>query len=431
MKYINLKQDIILLLIIQLINRIFSQKNYTFNMEGQAINSNLEILTLNIDQFNCPMIPSFFFPIALVKSGHSSKGLIHITNGIAIYNKLLDKTIEGTLYQELENMKLFVSIESSNLKECYFGLSLSNSEDLDDLYINLNELKNNDIIEHKIFSFDKWEQITNDNITIKSYFYLGFNHEDFIFKNGSIIGSCDILINDSYWGCYFNELSLNNKTILLKNGTEYSYKIYFVSETYNIQFPYNLLGEIINSTDNICSTKYNDKGTEYLICDENFFKEKKYFDITLKTSEMNITIQVDGSTRYINNIKENEDEKISTKLLFPEDDNWKDTIILPLIMFKNFHVQFNEEKGKVYFYTTDPDILQVKEKESKKESDSSSGSSGLTIFLVILIIIIAIALGFGIFYFIKKRKNTENDINKFNKFEDEEDFKAMDEKRVF
>ena len=432
MKYINLQQDIILLFIIQLINRAFSQKNYTFEMEGKASDSKLNILSATIDGINCPMIPSLFFPISLLKSGYTSDDLIDKHIKIELNNPILGKTYLADLKKQVGNLELYVGAMDTGLDDCYFGLSLSNDKNLDDLYLNLNDLKNNDIIEHKIFSFDKWE-IKND--IINSKLYLGFNHENFTSKDG-IKGNCDILINDTYWGCYFNELSLNNKTILLKNETEYYYKIYFTSETYNIQFPESLKTQIINSTDDNCSPKYDgEDASEHLICNNNFFDGNKYFEMILRNSMMNITVEIDDSQRYIPNIteNENEDKKIKTRLIFSKDDTKNDLIILPLIMFKNFHVQFNEESSKIYFFTTNPDILQAESEESEKKtsSDSSSGLSGVAIFLIILIIIISIALGFGIFYFIKKKNKTENDINKFNKFEDEEDFKPMDDKRVF
>ena len=52
---------------------------------------------------------------------------------------------------------------------------------------------------------------------------------------------------------------------------------------------------------------------------------------------------------------------------------------------------------------------------------------------MILIIILVLALAFGLFYFIKKKykSNVEKDINQFNKFEDEEDAKPMNDKKVY
>ena len=52
-------------------------------------------------------------------------------------------------------------------------------------------------------------------------------------------------------------------------------------------------------------------------------------------------------------------------------------------------------------------------------------------FLVILVILILLGLCLaGVFYFKNKRK-TESNINKFSKFEDEEDYQNMNEKKVF
>lgn len=417
MKYIFLQQNIILLLVIQLINKSFSQQNFTFNMKGQGVDSELEILKASVDGIDCPMIPSLFYSIALVYNSYSENGLDELDMKITIKNLVLDNIFTGVLFHEIENMNLYLAMGGTGYTECYFGLSFSNNDGLDEMFINLNELKKNNKIEYKIFSFDKWEELTN--YTINSKLFLGFNHENFTSED-SIIGSCDILKNDSYWGCLFNELSINNNTILLKNEEDYFYKIIFTSETYNIQLPDNLRPEFINSTD--CKLKKNFDGYEDVYCDQ--LGGKDYFEMELRNSEMNITIQIDDTSRYSSLSKENK-----TRIKFSEQ--YTDLIILPLIMFKNFHVQFNGESNKIYFSTNDSTILQVVEKESKKHSSDSSGSSGLTIFLVILIIIIALGLGFGVFYFLKKRSKTENDINKFNKFEDEEDFKPMDEKRVF
>ena len=424
MKYIFLQQDIIFLLVIQLINKSFSQKNFTFNMEGHEQNSELEVLKARVDDFTNPLIPSLFYPIVLVKNGYSTNIKIkELDTDIVLKNLVITDDFTGELIQELENMHLYYAKGETNYVDFYFGLSFSNNGDLDNEYINLNELKKNNIIENKIFSFDKWEEL--DNNTINSSLYLGFNHNNFISDDG-IVGFCDVLKNDSYWGCLFNELSINNKTILLKNETNYFYKIYFTSETYNIEFPIDFQPVFINSTDYKCYYEVDTSGEEYLFCDD-YFGENDYFEMILRTSEMNITVEIDDAKRYSSNIKKN--DKRQTRIKF--SDKRQDLIILPLIMFKKFHVQFNRETNKIYFYTTDPDILQVVKKESKKDSSDSSGSSGLTIFLVILIIIIALGLGFGVFYFLKRKSKTENDINKFNKFEDEEDFKAMNEKRVF
>ena len=52
--------------------------------------------------------------------------------------------------------------------------------------------------------------------------------------------------------------------------------------------------------------------------------------------------------------------------------------------------------------------------------------------LIIFLILLTLALGLGIFWFIKqKRASVEKNINKYNKFEDEDNFQDLNEKRVF
>ena len=59
----------------------------------------------------------------------------------------------------------------------------------------------------------------------------------------------------------------------------------------------------------------------------------------------------------------NEDVKdINTKIQFKNNEYF----IFPLIMFKNFHVQFDGEANIISFYTTNKDILEVKKKKRTK-----------------------------------------------------------------
>ena len=97
---------------------------------------------------------------------------------------------------------------------------------------------------------------------------------------------------------------------------------------------------------------------------------------------------------------------------------------MPLSVFKKFHLQFDAEKRLINFYANDSDILQVKEKE--KNGSSSSG-----IIITILIILIVLVLCLGGYWFYKKKRNTEKNINNFSKFEDEEDYQKIKEKKVF
>ena len=152
---------------------------------------------------------------------------------------------------------------------------------------------------------------------------------------------------------------------------------------------------------------------------QQFFNEKNFASISLIDDNMNITIQIDSIIRFSN---KNDSEKDKTRIQF-QDINY---FIFPLIMFKNFHIQFNADNDIISFYTTDKSILQLIQKTEE------NSSNGLKVFLIILIILIIIALLFGIFVFLSKRKGSvQKSINKYNKFEDEDNFQNMNEKRVF
>ena len=95
------------------------------------------------------------------------------------------------------------------------------------------------------------------------------------------------------------------------------------------------------------------------------------------------------------------------------------------MVFKQFHIQFNAEKKLISFYTNDSSILEVR-KKGKNES-SSIGK----VFLIIFIILIILCICFVVYWIIKRRQLTEKNINHFSKFEDEEDYHTINEKKVF
>jgi len=298
----------------------------------------------------------------------------------------------------------------ANVYNCHFGISPSaNIIGLEEGNSLLNDLKNYNLIQKKIFSFQEWDIISNP---VKTKFYLGDSHNVFNSDTG-IIGTCEIYPNDSLWGCAFKEMIFNNINIPLTNETGL-YKIYFASETHNLIFPKKFEDIIIKSSNNLCTIK--DK-KEYLKC-ADFFNESYY--VPLKLTEANENFVITGQVDSLGRFNENKDEnKDYARIQFEEIDY----IILPLMAFKEFHVQFDADKNLVKFYTNNPNILKVKRYKSV--------SSGLSIFIVILIIIILLGLGFAAFWFIKNRKKTGTNINKFSKFEDEEDYQNMNEKKVF
>ena len=379
-------------------------------------------------------IPALFNPIMLIHYGVSMSELTHFDSFdmISPVFQTDGKPIDIRLYKYFFFDKYDDIIFGKNLynkeiiKQCYFGLSkgLGNYQKIDESQINLNMLKNKEFLEEKIFSFDKWI-INESNNTINSFLYLGDIHENFLSKNG-IIGTCKVEEKDSYWGCSFKEMNFNNNIISLKKDKDTYYKIYISSENHLIIFPELFKEEFKNMTNDICK---EDDDSKYLICND-LFNPENYFSIKLIDDNMIITIEVDNWNRFT--LKDSPEEKYKTRIKF--DNN--EFFIFPLIMFKNFHVQFDSNDNKISFYTTNDKILELKNKNeednSERQEPENNSSNAGTIILIIFIVLLIIALGIGVFWFINKRRSSaDKNINKYNKFEEDETFHNMDEKRVF
>lgn len=305
---------------------------------------------------------------------------------------------------------------------CYLGLSSRKGfNDLDEKYIMLNILKQNKTISKKVFSFDAWN--LNYTNLIQTFLYFGEEHEHFKLKDKEgIVGKCKVNKEYDYWGCSFTEMFFNNKTLDLRNSTGDLYKIYFSSENYNIIFPLSFADKFNESVKNKCYYPSDHLENKiYLEC-KDLFEKDDVVNLKLISDDINITIEIDNMKRFD---KRNDDiNKNKTRIKFEDSDYF----LLPLITLKKFHVQFDAENDLIYFYTTDKTLLEVK---PKKESENRS-SNGLKAFLIILIIILVLALGYGVFLFIKRRRGAvQKDINKYNKFDEDENFQNMNEKRVF
>ena len=388
-----------------------------------------ESIVLTFEYKKCTnTIPSLSIPIILAPTSFYDDSSLEMLDGrrVSTNTPLIFNTNEefsGILFKRKEDNSLW-AVEDGELLgvNCYLGLSyrLPNSSlsGLENNEINLFNLNRTRIIESPIFSFDKWNELINKSISSRLYY--GENHEDFI-SNPGIIGPCKIIENGEYWGCFFDNIYFNDKNIsLISNETKENYNIYFTSEKSEIIFPLSFQDDFLRITDDHCNILTVPSGKN-LFCD--YFEKEDYFEMILSNENMDITIEIDNYKKYkLNPIDE---DKNRTRIYFKDIEY----IIFPLMMFKKFHVQFNAEENVINFYTNDSSILKIKKKPHK--DDSSSDSNGLTIFLVILIIIIIIIIGFGIFYFIKKRNKTyhEGDINKFNRFEDDEgQLNSMNEK---
>ena len=287
--------------------------------------------------------------------------------------------------------------------------------------ITLEQLKQTNQIDKKIFSFDKWN-ISEDN-AIKSTFYYGDLHEHFNSKK-KYIGNCKAEKLDKYWGCFFNEISFNDIIIdLKKNDVDY-YPIYFTSESFNITFPQSFKEKFDNQTNNLCTYEEdNDKKESNFTCNNSIFINEEVALLKLIDNNTIITTEIDNLYRFNHSIKEG---KNRTRIKYNDKIEY---FIFPLIMFKNFHIQFDAENNLISFYTTNTSILTLK---NIRDDDDKESSSGLIIFLIILIILIVLGLVLGVFCFLKRRRGSlEKNINKYNKFEDEENFQSLNEQRVF
>lgn len=412
-----------LFLILFTINILFSKEDYTqFDIK---INIENDLKHPFIKYSNKEWIPSLFCPILLAEKNFETLGFMEQGEATLLL-KFIEKTsIKCNLFKSnSEKFGLYLGLDlSSSIENNLFGLSLGSDlieSGLKENQFNLAFLKDKTDIKYKIFSFDNW-QLNEEKNFIESKLYIGDIHEHFN-PGQEIIGSCKNIEENTYWGCLFDEMIFKDKNISLKNNkTNELYKIYFSSDSYDILFPNEFKG-IMN---NIDGCTFNEDEESY-VC-QDYLQKFDYIPLILRNEDMNITLEIDNVKRY----HLNEDVKdINTKIQFKNNEYF----IFPLIMFKNFHVQFDGEANIISFYTTNKDILEVKKKkEPNNNEDNSSSSTGLKIFLWILIILLIICIGFGVFFFIKKRKqsNVEKNINRFTKFEDEEDFQNMNEKKVY
>ena len=417
-------------LIIFVNNLLYSkQEYYIYNMEISKEKKTLEEFHINNDN-SCKWIPSLLYPLPIVDQKNAINAnkidpefSFNYNNPSIQYDTAFSFFLHNFSFINNQNDSYLGKPKSSRLVDvCYLGLCYKNLEasQLPETYILINQLKNNKAIKKKIFSFDKWD--LNHNVFIKSTLYLGDFHKDFqlVDENG-IIGTCKTNKDDIYWGCIFDQMSFNGNSINLKNDS-FKYKIYFSSESHKIIFPkkFKLNFDILTNEkcqNNDTSIEENER---YLFCDD-FFNEEGYASLQLVNDNMNITFQIDN----INRFTKGNDEKTKSRILYKDYDFF----IFPLIMFKNFHVQFNGENGEISFYTNDTSILHVKNQEKKKDKGKSKG---FIAFIIILVIVLVLGFFYLVFWFIKRRRSSvEKDINKYNKFEDNDNFQDINEKRIF
>ena len=137
------------------------------------------------------------------------------------------------------------------------------------------------------------------------------------------------------------------------------------------------------------------------------FNNRDYIPIKLSNENMTIIGQIDSINRFI--IKDERRANI-TRITFEDIDYF----VFPLIMFKNFDIQFDGENNIISFCTNDSSILSIKGKDNKGES------SLFLIIIIVVLIIIILLIGFIVYCFIKKRKslNVEGEVNNLNEIID-------------
>ena len=282
-------------------------------------------------------IPSLFSSTALIGSTISIMGHYKtIFKNIYIYNPYTLKYLNQSLYSdiflytsifnEIYIAKTYNNIFPTFPKYCLFGLDYSEV-----IYENknLNTIQNliPKQIEKNIFSFGKWDLTKQD--FIYSRFYIGDYHENF---SGNT-GTCNIQNETNYYGCIFNEFIFLNETYsLINENNNKPYIIYFSSEFNKNYFPKNFENKIKNC--------YLQKNKSEFICEK--LKNKDYLSLKLRNDNMEITLEVDKINRFYNYSSSDG----TTNILFHDFEY----IIFPLVMLKNFHVQFDVEKKLLVFF---------------------------------------------------------------------------------
>ena len=429
LNFINKLYSFLLLFIINIefsnlkLNRFDITIDYSKGLENLYINS-------EDDNDLCKKwIPSLFSPI-LLSNSKDIKGEEQGKLSVSIPPISLDTKIPVQEYIYSfpfldHQFEVILANNGYNLLNCYFGLSARLGDfSIDESNILINRLYDENKIDAKIFSFDRWD-LKEEEKRIDTNFYYGWEHQDFKSKNeNSTLGICSLEEDYMYWGCSFDEMSLGQNNVSLIDKNNKLYKIYFSTENYNITFPKEFSESFFNLTNQECqSLSSSSEHIDYYVSCKSLLNEKKFIPLKLISKNMKITIQIDSQKRFDDNKDANR-----TYIRYEKVDYF----ILPLIMFKNFHIQFDAENNMTKFYTEQKDILEVPE-EKEDEKPSKEPSNVGKVFLIIFIIILIVAILIGIIWFIRKRKSSvEKNINKYNKFDEDDNYQTLNEQnRVF
>ena len=351
-----------ILIFLSVLNFSFSEyKEYEININLSE--DKLDYFFIKIDDFNIceKWVPSLINPLLLLSYNKNTEGMKGVSSEQYPLNipAIYQSPFEINLYFYTELNLILAKPRFFEDERCFLGLS-SNYGDYNDILsdykILLDLLKNNSKIDKKIFSFKKW--IINEN-SINTGLYLGDEHEYFSKPIDGIIGSCEHNVNDLYWGCFFKGMLFNNEYTELVNDEGEYYKAYFYSEDYTIIFPKAFQQKFDIITNYSCSSTEEELYNFGIVC-QNLFDEKNYTTIKLISDEMNITVEIDNVARFI----KNDFNPTFTRIKYVEDINY---FVFPLIMFKQFFIQFDAENNLTSFYTNDSSILEVKIDKKKRK----------------------------------------------------------------
>ena len=280
-----IKEYMSLYFILFIISVSFCDNNYkAYEIKADIRESGLEIMNYENNKTDIcqKWILSLFMPLMLLPRNENTEDIEIFDESLEIKVPVLsDEPFPINIFKSSRN-ELFGYYDVLYAKtklwhiidNCFVGLSCGNGnyDSLDENVTLLNQLYKTYQINKKVFSFDRWEIIEK---SIKSTFYIGSEHYHFLSnkEQQGIIGSCQNEYNysspssSSYWGCYFDYLSINDILASLKMDDGKYYRIVFATETYDIFLPYSFQNNFHNLTNNKCK---EGRYESYLYCDDFF-----------------------------------------------------------------------------------------------------------------------------------------------------------------
>ena len=251
----------------------------------------------------------------------------------------------------------------------------------------------------KIFSIKPWERTEYaQKSKFSSTLYLGEQHSDF--SDTSNVGSCQIANTESpFWNCQFSQMMINTRNISLTNEkTEDLYEVRFIIESKKIVFPKTLkksIEVIYSSTGSKCYTDSSIKSTDLLLCQQMTETDENTIPISFLNADgtMKITGEIDNE-----NLLSNWGSSITTA--FPTNIYFDDIdyIIMPLTVFKQFHVLFDAENNKISFFSEDKSLLKLIEKkedggDGENETDNLAYFKNHIFTTILIIAIVCLVVG--------------------------------------